>query len=347
MPAEWLQHEGTWLQWPHEDSDRSAQRKLEGTWLAMVEGLCPHERVHITVQDERRRDHVEHQLDYFSINHNVDLHIIPTNDLWARDNGPIFVTDGNGRLAITDWNFNGWGERFQHELDKLVPATISDHFDIPRFQPPLTTEGGAIEVNGRGTLMATRSSIINDNRNPGRSQSEIEEILGRYLGVSHFIWLSGAPPEVCEASGDTTDYHIDIAARFVDEAAVLYAWTDNESDPRFPHLRKHYEELEAATTESGKPLTLVALPMPTSFIYATSRSAWDYNPSGFTDAAYTNYLVANGVVLVPVFGNTNDENAKSIIGEHFPGRDVIGIPCLSLTEDGGAIHCVTQQQPAV
>jgi len=347
MPAEWEPREGTWLQWPQNKVEPGYEMKQEYTWLNIVSALFERESVHIIVGDERQRDHVADQLDYFGIGRDsVDLHIIPLDDLWARDNGPIFVTDDQDELFITDWTFNGWGNRFDHDLDNKVPAAIGDLLDLPVLDAPLVLEGGAVEVNGRGTFMATRSSIFDEHRNPGKTQDDIEGILSRFLGVDHFIWLSGAGRGECEKWGDTTDSHIDIIARFTNESTVLYNWTDNRSDPRYPMFAKHLDELKTASTENGQSLSLVPLPVPKNGVFqVANQSVW--RSSRFTDAAYSNYLVANGVVLVPVFGNVYDERAKSIIKEQFSDREIAVIDAVSLTEDGGAIHCITQQQPLV
>ena len=346
MPAEWEQHESTWLQWPNNDVEPGYEMKQERTWLEMVATLFEHEKVNIIINSSPQRDHVAYLLDYFGIgHHNVDLHIIPTNDLWARDNGPIFLMNEQGDLAISNWRFNGWGNRFEHDLDDQVPGLIGESLSIPIFNPPMVLEGGAVEVNGEGTFMGTRSSIIDPYRNPGKSQTQIEAILSQYLGINHFIWLTGAGRGECEKWGDTTDSHIDIVARFTNGSTVLYNWTDDKSDPRCGMFAKHKEELKAATTESGQPLTLIALPVPKDGVHQVANdSVW--RESHFTDAAYSNYLVANGVVLVPIFGNVNDDRAMGIIGEQFPDREIVGLDVVSLVEDGGAIHCVTQQQPA-
>jgi agmatine deiminase len=345
MPAEWETHDGTWLQWPQDKVYRGYQLKLEGMWLAMVDTLHRKENVHIIVADEQQRDHVAYQLEYFGIGlQSVRLYIIQTNDVWVRDNGPTFVVDGEGGVAITDWEFNGWGNRFPYELDNQVPSAIGERLSIPVFSPPMILEGGAVEVNGRGTFMATRTSIIDPFRNPGMGQEEIEGILRHYLGVTHFIWLTGAGRGECEKWGDDTDSHIDLVARFTDESTVLYNWTDDESDPRSPLFARTLEELKEASTESGKALTLVPLPAPQ--VYQVSRmAAW--RRTTLTAAAYSNYLVANGVVLVPVFGHAYDERALAIIAEQFPGREIIGLDALGLIEHGGAIACVTQPQPLV
>ncbi len=343
MPAEWEPHEGTWLQWPQDKVYQGYELKLERIWLNMVEALHSHENVHLIVSGERQRDHVANQLVYHNIGlENVDFHIIPTNDVWARDNGPIFVINEKGETAITDWIFNGWGDRFPYDLDDKVPAAIGEQMDIPVFRVPMVLEAGAVEVNGKGTFLATRTSIIDSYRNPGMSQTDIEKNLSQYLGVKHFIWLTGAGRGECDQWGDETDSHIDIVARFTDESTVLYNWTNNSSDPRYKMLAKSCEELQAATIESGKPLTLVPLPLPE--VHQTSTMT-DWRKNTLADAAYSNYLIANNVVLVPVYGHANDQRALKIIAEHFPDREITGIEVVALIEHGGAIGCVTQPQP--
>ena len=353
MPAEWEEHEGTWLQWPHGDQRPGQQLKQEKSWLQMVDALHRHENVHIIVQDERRREHVEHQLKFLDIGlENVDFHIIPTNDMFARDNGPIFVVNKEGKLAITNWKFNGWGGRLEHEIDNHVPFRIAKELSITIFSPPMVLEGGSVEVNGSGTFMATRTSIINPNRNPGMTQEDIEEIISKYFGIKHFIWttgMSGDDPEL----GDFIDCHIDANARFVSESTVLYDWSDNKESAEFRRILKvQYEDLKNATTESGKSLTLVPLPNTKCPVYCTTRLEAGVGFPKSTEAnelgagSYCNYLVANGVVLVPIYGDINDNRAKRIIGEQFPGREIIGIDARTMFEDGGMIHCVTQQQPA-
>jgi agmatine deiminase len=343
MPAEWEQHEGTWLQWPHDDTHPGQQMRLEYLWLAMTQVLHEYETVHLVVPDERRQEHVHRQTAYHGFDQgNIDIHVLPTNDVWARDSGPIFLVNDKGELAATDWNFNGWGKRYPYDLDRGVPAGIARLLSIPLFTAPNTLEGGGIEVNGQGTLLATLSSIVNPNRNPGKTRGEIEETLRQYLGIEHFIWLTGAI-----GVGDT-DLHIDGAARFVDESTVLYSWTDDESHPRYPYFRQHLHELERSVTESGKPLTLVPVPVIEARVYATTGAS-TVAPFKLVPSLglYANYYVANNVVLVPVYGDVNDASAKAIISEHFPERQVVGILAHNLAELGGMIHCVTQQQPAV
>jgi agmatine deiminase len=349
MPAEWEHHEGTWLQWPHEGPFPDQQIRLESLWLAMTEVLHQHEVVHIVVTDERGGEHLQNQVKYFGWDEkNIDIHVIPTNDVWARDNGPIFLVNDRGELAITAWNFNGWGERYPFQMDKLVPEKLSKTLSLPLFTAPITLEGGAIEVNGQGTLIATRSSIINPNRNPDKNQAEIEAVLKEFLGITHIIWLTGATREFCDAVGSETDLHIDGYARFTNESTVLYAWTDDESNIFYPVLNQHREELRRAKNESGKPLTLIPLPKPENETYSTlntsTRPPFETTPSL---AGYANFYIANNTVLVPVYGDINDASAKSIIAEHFPEREIIGLPAQVVADMGGMMHCVTQQQPFI
>ncbi len=236
MPAEWEPHEGTWLQWPQDMVYKRYELKLERIWLSMVEALHEHENVHLIVNGKRQRDHVAEQLLYHDIGlKNVDFYSIPTNDVWARDNGPIYVINGAGEVAITDWGFNGWGDRFPYDLDDQVPALIGEQVGIPVFKAPMVLEGGAVEVNGKGSFLATRTSIIDSFRNPGMSQADIEQILEQYLGVTHFIWLTGAGRGECDQWGDETDSHIDIVARFADETTILYNWTEEFNGSAVSH----------------------------------------------------------------------------------------------------------------
>ena len=357
MPAEWEPQEAVWLQWPGEypstrgSGDLGYQLLMEKTWLLMTREIHALARVSILAQSEAQAEHLRRTFAYFGFDlGQIDIHVTRTADVWHRDSGPVFVTNADGKVALTDWNFNGWGSYPEWgEIEGHIPQTVGKLLDLPVFTAPIVSEGGAIEVNGSGSLIATRSSIVNDNRNPGKSEAEIEQSLQDYLGLSNIIWLSGAPPEVCELElGDGTDYHVDIAARFAGRNTVLYAWTDDESDPRYPYLVRHRDELTRATDETGKPLTPVPLHLPHDGVYGIGNR---HDPllgkgSDFTDASYLNYLVCNGIVLLPAFGNRNDARAQETLARCFPDHRIVPIPVVSLTAEGGAIHCVTQQQPA-
>ncbi len=206
-------------------------------------------------------------------------------------------------------------------VTRMFPARIAKNLDLPIFNAPMITEGGAIEIDDAGTFMATKSSIVNQNRNPEMDQQAVERVLREYLGVRHFIWLSGASPAVCESLGDGTDWHVDIAARFTPNQAILYCWTDDESDPRYPYLVQHRKELEGATDANGKPFELIPIQNPE--VYSVNDIKWSAShrmkPGSFTDAAYTNYLVTNGAMLAPVYGRKEDECARRSSPSTFRG----------------------------
>lgn len=354
MPAEWESHEAIWLQWPHAGmrSTPGYARKLLSSWLEMTAILADHVSVRIVATSEAEAAGVVRDCTRFGARMaRVEVHATEINDVWARDNGPIFVKRADRSLVVTDWNFNGWGESAAViEHDRSVPAMIANLMRLERKTGRIVTEGGALEVNGSGTLMATRSSILNPNRNPGVSKEQAEAALRELLGAKNFIWLSGAPPDVCYALGDATDFHIDLVARFVARNIVIASYTDDESDPRKPYMDRHISELRASADETGAALEVISLPAPQMCsVSAVKFSGVDATvaPGATTDASYSNYLVTNGMVLVPVYGRPEDTRAKAILAEHFPGRDVVGISAISMTEQGGAVHCVTQQQPAV
>jgi len=362
MPAIWEPHEGTWLAWPHQNTHPGQQLKLEKSWLEMTAVLHKHENVHIIVPDERQKAHVEHQLRIFDIGlENIDFYIIPTDDMWICDCGPLVVVSSEGKRAVLNFDFNGWGKRYPHDLDNQIPAIVAGKLALPLIDVPLTAETG-FEMNGKGTLIATRSSIINPNRNPGKTQDEIDEILKKYLGVRNIIWMSGMSGDDPELGNEETDCHVDLCCRFVDESTIVYGWPDeiDEDNPFYQRVLKVYrEELENALTESGKRLNLIPLPMPKYPIYSTTHVATVKHMGGTARGmlgapssglgVYCGYLdwhVANGVVLIPIFGDENDERALKIIGNQFPGREIVGIDGRAIFEGGGLIHCVTKEQPA-
>jgi agmatine deiminase len=350
MPAEWEPHEAVWLQWPAEEMRDLAgyHAKLESTWLEMTRAMQPHVTVRIIATDERARDRLDRQLPMFGVDRaNVELHVMSLDDVWTRDSGPVFVVDEAGEVSATSWRFNGWGGRAPHGRDALLAAGVADVLGLPCREAPLCGEGGAIEVDGEGSLLATRSSLLNPNRNPDLVQADVERAFLELLGTDNILWLSGAPPEVCESLGDCTDWHIDLAARFTPQHAILFADVPDSDDPRHPWLARHQGELSGATDSRGRPYELVPLPSPAVYTVNPVELAPDVigRPGSLLDASYTNYLVTNGVVLLPMYGQRSDEVARSILAEHFPDREIIGISALAVTEEGGAIHCVTQQQP--
>ncbi len=323
MPSEELLHEGTWLQWPHDFTYANHIQRHEETFIEITRALHTGERVHIIAYNNIEKTRIENVLIGEGINMDqIDFLIAETDDYWIRDNGPIFCRDQNGISTILNWGFNGWGNKTPYEKCQRIPEKIANHIGINLVSVDLINEGGSVELDGNGTLMAKKSSILNRNRNPGISQKEVEDVFKKYLGVTNFIWLKGVK------GLDITDDHIDGTARFVNGNTIV---TLNE-DAAYPG---EYEVLKNATNSSGEKYTLVGLPLSQNNL-----------PGSKEKGIYVNFYIANTVVLVPNFNDPNDEVANGIIQTLFPDKTVIGIPAIELGIDGGGVHCVTQQQPA-
>lgn len=267
----------------------------------------------------------------------VELFDHPHNDVWCRDHGPIFVRHReSGEVAVTNWGFNAWGGKFPPwDLDNEIPARIAASLDLRSFDCGMILEGGAIEVNGRGQLLTTEAVLLNPNRNPGMSRSEMERILCRYLGVDEVLWLARG------IEGDDTDGHIDDLARFTNPNTILACVELNPSSPNHAVLQENLLRLRSFRDKAARPFDLVEIALPE----ACEVPGWRLS---ILPASYVNFLILNDAVLVPTFRQSrNDDRALGIIREQFPDRDVIGIDCLDLVEEGGTLHCISQQQPAV
>ena len=361
MPADFEKHECTWFFWPSEHHHARYTLKYERSFLELTAALKRYEPVRICANDEEQADHIHHQLSYLGIGtDNVEIFVIPTNDIWVCDSGPLVVVSEAGERAIVNWKFNGWGERYPYDLDAQVPRTVAEQYGLPLLDAKTTVETG-FEVNGTGSLLITRTSVLNANRNPDLSQQEIEAEFEAFLGVTNPIWLSGVDGNDPVLGPEETDCHIDLMCRFVNEDTVLYGWHEqvDESDPAFQRVFSvMLDELRNARTEADKPLNLAPVPAPRHPVYSTNslgavghirdagRGVLAACGPNLWYAGYMDWHVANGVVLVPLLGDINDERALAIIGEHFPGRDVIGIDGRTIMEGGGGFHCVTKPQPA-
>lgn len=336
MPDETARHEGTWLQWPHANTyGRSYRDRLEPTWLAMTKALVTGENVHIIVYDAAEQSRVRSKLSAAGIPlTRISFLIRQTDDVWVRDNGPVFVYGENNRLTITDWGFNGWGFDTAYRKDDGVPATVEASLGLPRVDlNDIVLEGGAIEVDGRGVLMATRSSILEPNRNPQLSEAELERVLADQLGVAKFIWLDGASG----GSEDITDMHIDGFARFGTPHTIA---TMSRNDLRYWGLSAaDIDRLYRATDLGNQPYAFVQLPLTARNVV----TSYGYN-LGYK-GSYVNYYVGNSVVLVPEYKDANDAVARAALQRLYPDRTVVGIDVRNLYRNGGMVHCVTQQQP--
>ncbi len=342
MPHENETHEGTWLQWPHQYEYGLAYRNsLDATWVAMTQALVSGERVHIIAYDNTEKNRITSLLTAASVPlTNVDFYIFQTNDVWVRDNGPIFVWDSGGNLLIEDWGFNGWGGKFNYNLCNPIPTSVGNAISTPvvDLNSIMVNEGGAVELDGNGVLMACRSSIIsqspaNSVRNPGMTQTQAETIFSQYLGVSKFIWLDGNVGD----PNDITDFHIDGFAKFLNSDTLV---TMNNADLTYwGASTSDIATLYGASNINNVVYTKVYLPLTQNNVVTTNGSNLGYKGS------YANYYVANDVVLVPNYNDPNDATANGIIQSLYPNRTVVGIDCRNLYQWGGMIHCVTQQQP--
>lgn len=334
MPEESAPHEGTWLQWPHQYQYGVTYRnRLDATWIAMTKALQQGEKVHIIAYDPTEQERITALLKEHNISlTNIDFNIYPTDDIWARDNGPIFVKDKNGQLFIEDWGFNGWGRKADYTNCNSIPSKIAaaQHTATINLNDVMVNEGGSVEIDGKGVLMACRSSILNKNRNPGMTQQQAEAIFTQYLGITKFIWLEG------KAGLDITDMHIDGFARFANASTII---TMNNEDLLYWQVpQDDINSLYAATNKAAAPYKFVKVPLTQNDVVTTYGK-------NLGKASYINYYIANNSVLVPVYNDPHDAVAINIIQQLYPDKKVVGIDCRNLFANGGMIHCVTQQQP--
>lgn len=340
FPEESAPHEGTWLQWPHHHQHGITYRnRVEKTWIDMTKALQANEKVHIIAYDESEKERIIGVLQKAGVSlKNVDFKIYPTDDVWVRDNGPLFVKDKNNNILIEDWGFNAWGEKFDFENCDAIPSQIGRDLGIKviNLNDEMVNEGGSVETDGRGVLMACKSSVISQKkgsiRNKDITQQEAEDYFKKYYGVSKVIWLEGV------TGLDITDMHIDGFMKFINSSTMLTMERDDLLDMGLSE--KDVNTLYAATNAKGGQYKKVYVPATKNNVKTAYGKQLDYKGS------YVNYYVANGVVLVPNYGDVNDEVANKTIQKQYPDRKVIGIDVRNLYENGGMVHCVTQQQPA-
>ena len=331
MPAEWEPHAATWLSWPRREgiSFPDAYERVMPVFRAMVAALLESEPVNINVCNGAHEAEARAALDGLP-NERLTFHLIPTNEPWCRDHGPIFLTRAEEpRLVVVDWDYNAWGGKYPPcDLDEVVPTRIAEKFGLPVYYPQMILEGGSIEVNGTGALLTTEACLLNPNRNPQLNRKQIEERLRDYLGVREILWLGDG------IEGDDTDGHIDDLTRFVGERTVLTVMEDDESDPNHAPLQANLERLNSLTI-SGNPLHVITLPMPGRIDREGLR----------LPASYANYYLANTSVLLPTFADPHDARAVEVLQHAFPTRKIVPIDCRELIWGLGAFHCLTQQQP--
>ncbi|MGL5787391.1 MAG: agmatine deiminase family protein [Bacteroidales bacterium] len=335
MPAESSPHEGTWLQWPQKyQYGETYRNRLEATWIEMAREIVSGENLHIIAYNSEAKERIVKQLTDAGVSMaKIDFYLFRTNDVWVRDNGPVFVWSESKELTIEGWGFNGWGGKEPFNYDEQIPSEVAKAANFPFVQlnKKLIVEGGAVEVDGKGSFLATRSSILNKNRNPGVTQSQAEELFHTYLGVTHFIWLDGV------AGLDITDMHIDGFARFAGSDTIV---TMSPDDLAIWELtNKDINTLYSALNREGQAYKYVTLPLTKNNVVTTYGKDLGYQGS------YVNYYITNDKVLVPNYNDPNDKIANAIVQQIYPSRQVVGIDSRNLYANGGMIHCVTQQQP--
>ena len=334
MPAEWEPHEATWISWPHPDgaSFPSAYERVAPVFHEMVKALVPSEIVRINVRDAAQETEVRALLNDCPLDR-VEFFHVRTNEPWCRDHGPVFLKrKENPRILAVSFGFNAWGYKLSpFEDDEAAANLMAEKIGVPVFDfGDFVLEGGSIEVNGQGTLLTTESCLLNPNRNPDLSREEIEANLRDALGVSQILWLGDG------IEGDDTDGHVDDITRFVSPTTVVTVVEEDEDDLNYEPLELNLQRLRTMRLSNGSPLRVLKLPMPSRIVREGQR----------LPASYANFYVANTVVLLPSYHDTNDAWAASVLKEALPDRRIVPIDCRELIWGLGAFHCLTQQQPA-
>ena len=339
MPPEWSPQEAVWLSWPVEDPRHWGGAKREMIWAKFAEiaaAISRFEPVRINALGADHAAILAACNRAKAVPERVELFDHPHNDVWCRDHGPIFVKHREtGEVAVTDWEFNAWGGKFPPwDQDNAIPAKIAASLGQRLFKGGMILEGGAIEINGASQLLTTEAVLLNPNRNPNLSREEIEQHLCNGLGVSEILWLEQG------IKGDDTDGHIDDLARFIDPNTLVASIDRDGDSPNRKILADNLARLRSFLGPNGRAFEVLELPLPE----ACEVPGWRL-PT--LPASYVNFLIVNGGVLVPTFRQErNDDRALSMIRELFVDREVIGIDCLELVEEGGTLHCISQQQPA-
>jgi agmatine deiminase len=338
MPAEWEFHEGTWLGWPHELTDWPGKfSPIPWAFAEIVRHLARVEKVFLFVENGVAESRVRATLKKSHVNLDaVTFFRVPTDRGWMRDSGPICVKNSAGEVAFNNFIFNGWAKYSNHKKDAKIVATANKSLKAKLFFPAhngrrVTLEGGSIEVNGRGTLLTTEECLQSkiQERNPGFTKTDYEEVFRNQFGVRNVLWLKNG------IAGDDTHGHVDDLSRFVNDNTVLTIVEENRSDANYAHLQDNFALLKQMKDQDGKPLRVEELPMPAPVFFDGQR----------LPASYANFYIANKLVLVPVFNDPNDRVALNIIAKHFLDREVTGIYCRDLVLGLGTIHCMTQQIP--
>jgi agmatine deiminase len=333
MPAEWEAHEACWVAWPsHADLWGEDLPEVQREFKAFCQAIAyapaggRPETLRVLAPNPQRMEDARRELAGLP----VEVHPIPFGDVWLRDTAPVFLFDEKDRLTAGCFEFNGWGEKYSLPSDNDVSNQIAAAVGGSRVKFPWVLEGGSIEVDGEGTCLTTEQCLLNPNRNPNMSRSQIENALRESLGVTKVLWLGQG------LVNDHTDGHIDTLARFVAPGKVVCMAPSGPKDPNTAALLKIEQDLRGFTDARGRKLEVFTVPSPGLILDDTEK---------IMPASYVNFYLSNHSVIVPIYGAPNDDAAVAAIGKLFPGRRAVGLMSGYLLTGGGAFHCITQQQP--
>jgi agmatine deiminase len=347
MPAEFEPHRGCWMAWPERpDNWRLGAEPAQRAFAAVAEAIAASEQVTMGVSDrqfERCRS---------LLSPAVRVLELSTDDAWLRDSGPTFVVDDDGRRRGVDWHFNAWGGLeggLYHpwDRDERVARKVLEVEGAERYRAPFVLEGGAIHVDGEGTVLTTEECLLNPNRNPDLSREQVELGLREYLGAEKVIWLGNG------VVNDETDGHVDELACFVRPGVVLLTWTEDTSDPQHAISRDAREQLETATDARGRRLEVVLIPSPGPLTISEEEAGGveavqgtlPRKPGDRLAGSYVNFYAANSRIVHPLLDERYDEEAAEVLRGCFPEREIVGVPTREILLGGGNIHCITQQVP--
>jgi agmatine/peptidylarginine deiminase len=331
LPAEWYPQSGVMLTWPHAQTDWSEMLdEVEESFINIANEIARREALLIVCRDVNE---LKEKLADINLA-NVHLYEVPSNDTWARDHGPITVLR-DGAPILLDFRFNGWGQKFPSNHDNQITRRLFAHEAFSANAGyanflQFVLEGGAIESDGEGTVLTTAECLLSPNRNEHLNKEEIEHLLKEIFGLKRVLWLNNG-----YLAGDDTDSHVDTLARFCDAETIAYVKCTDPEDEHFDALQRMEDELKSFLTLTGKPYRLLPLPMADAVFDDEER----------LPATYANFLIMNNAVLLPFYGTEKDADAKKVLQEAFPDREVVGIDCLPLIKQHGSLHCVTMQFP--
>lgn len=336
LPPEWAKQSGVMLTWPHQETIwAETLPAIDAVFVRVASEIAKHEALVITCADEKHQAHITALLQQANVNlSRLRFHLAQSNDIWVRDHGPLSVLAKDQALLL-DFTFNGWGNKYPADLDNQITRTL--HLQTAFDETPLQTidmvlEGGAIEVDGLGTLLTTSSCLLSSSRNPKLTQTQITEKLQTLLGLKRILWLDEG-----YLAGDDTDGHIDTLARFINPNAICYVSCDDTKDEHFKSLKAMETQLQSFKNNEGEAYQLIALPWP--------RARYAAVDGRRLPATYANFLLINDAVLVPTYDDPADEKALKILTACFPDRKIIGIPSLAVIQWYGSLHCMTMQLP--